>query len=73
MSSACYASNSFVQLDQKGFVICSNDLVALVSLARIKKSNSIHLLQGIYYGYPFFALYFAISVDLWWGGNGALL
>ena len=22
---------------------------------------------------PLFALFFAISVDLWWGGNGALL
>ena len=27
----------------------------------------------MYHGYHFFALFFAISVDLWWGGNGALL
>ena len=41
--------------------------------AQIKKSNFIHLLQGMYHGYTFFALYFAIPVDLWWGGFGALI
>ena len=41
--------------------------------AQIKKTNFIHLLQGMYHGYPFFALFFAILVDLWWGCNGALL
>ena len=41
--------------------------------AQIKKSNFIHFLQGMYHGYPYFALFFAISVDLWCGCNGALL
>ena len=53
MSSACYASNSIVQFNHKGFVICSNDLATDVLSGTDKKSNFIHLLQGMCTVIPF--------------------
>ena len=41
--------------------------------AQVKKTNFIHLLQGMYHGYTFFVLFFAISVDPWWVGFGAFI
>ena len=41
MSSACYASNSIVQLDHKGFVICSNDLATYVLSGADKKNPTL--------------------------------
>ena len=72
VSSACYASNSIVQFNHEGFVICSNNLATYVYQAQIKKIELFRLLQGMFHGYPFFALFFAFLVDLWWGCNGAL-
>ena len=49
MSSACYASNSIVQFNHKGFVICSNNLaIYVLSGTDKKKSHFIYLLQGMY-------------------------
>ena len=73
MSSACYASNSIVQFNHKGFVICSNDLATYVLQTQIKKIELYSLITRYVYGYPFFALFFAISVDLCWGGIGKFL
>ena len=58
-----------IQFNHKGFLICSNDLATYVSSGTDEKSNFVHSLQGMYDGYPFFALFFAILVDLWWGSN----
>ena len=41
MSSACYASNSIVQLNHKGFVICSNNLATYVLSGTDKKNRTL--------------------------------
>ena len=40
MSSACYASNSIIQFNHKGFVICSKDLSTYVSSGTDKKNRT---------------------------------
>ena len=41
--------------------------------AQIIKIELYSLITRYVHGYPFFALFLAFSVDLWWGCNGALL
>ena len=41
--------------------------------AQIEKIELYSLISRYVHGYPFFALFFAFSVDLCWGGNGAFL
>ena len=41
MSSACYASNSIVQFNHKGIVICSNDLATYVLSGSDKKNRTL--------------------------------
>ena len=41
MSYACYSSNSIVQFNHKGFVICSNDLATYVLSGTYKKNRTL--------------------------------
>ena len=42
-------------------------------IRHLKKNRTLFTYTRYVYGYPFFALFFAFSVDLCWGGIGAFL